>query len=131
MKAKEELAGIVLHGRTLRVDFSYTKKAHSPTPGKYLGKATARSRNFRGRDYGGSRYPSSYDYGYRGRSPPRRDYYDSRDRGYGGGGRDYDRYGGGGGGGGDRYSSYDRYDRGSYGRGPSSSYDDYDRRSYR
>jgi len=121
MKAKEELSGITLHGRSLRVDFSYTKKAHSPTPGKYLGKVT------RQRDSGRNYYPrypsssSSYDY-YRRSPPSRRDYYGDRDSRYD---RDYDRYDSG------RYSSsssYDRYDRSSYDRAPSY---DYGRRPYR
>lgn len=51
-KAKEGLAGLAMDGRTLRIDFSYTKKAHSPTPGQYLGRSTGR-RNGGG---GGGRY---------------------------------------------------------------------------
>jgi len=155
IKAKEELVGMTLHGRQLRVDFSVTKKAHSPTPGKYLGKSASRSYKPPSRPY--SRYPgssssssssSSYDY-YSRRSPSRRDYYeDSRGRYE----RDrpssssssydrydrYDRGGGGGGGGYDVYDSrsYDRYsDRGGYPPSIPSSYDrgfppSYDRLPY-
>lgn len=126
VKAKEELQSATLQGRQIRVDYSYTKKAHSPTPGKYLGKATRPSR-YNDKGYTPyPRYPSSYDYyGSSRKSPPRggRDYYD--DSRYDRGDR-YDRYN-------DRYSSssssYDRYDRSSYDRAPSSY--EYGRRSYR
>eukprot|EP00741_Cyanophora_paradoxa_P022520 tig00021464_g21746.t1 len=36
-KAKEKLHGKEVDGRPIRVDFSVTKKAHSPTPGVYMG----------------------------------------------------------------------------------------------
>jgi len=96
-KAKEGLVGMKLDGRTLRVDYSFTKKPHSPTPGKYLGRA-AQHRPFPPtttntfRPY--TRYPSTFDRGgYGRRSPPaRRDYYD------------------------DRGTNYDTRDRGSYER---------------
>lgn len=124
IKAKEEMQGTTLHGRQIRVDFSTTKKAHSPTPGQYLGKS---SRRYNDRGYGGGGGYRSYGGGGGGyrRSPPRRDYYDRYDRG----GDRYDRYSSGGGGGG----GYDRYDRGGgggggYDRGAPSSYDSYDRR---
>lgn len=35
--AREKLNGIDLDGRTIRIDYSLTKKAHSPTPGNYQG----------------------------------------------------------------------------------------------
>jgi len=41
-KAKETLNGMQLHGNQVRIDYSYTRKAHSPTPGRYMGK-TSRS----------------------------------------------------------------------------------------
>jgi transformer-2 protein len=92
IKAKEALNATKVHGNQVRIDFSYTKKPHSPTPGRYMGK-TSRSR------YSSGRYSHPY---YRSRrSPPRSsyDYYDRR------GSRDYyDRYD-------DRYEDrYDRYD---------------------
>jgi len=92
-KAKEALNGTKILGNQVRIDFSYTKKPHSPTPGRYMGK-TSRSR------YSSGRYSHPY---YRNRrSPPRGgyDYYDRRSRGdY------YDRYD-------DRYDDRyeDRYD---------------------
>jgi len=36
-RAKEELNGLDLHGRVIRVDYSLTNKAHDPTPGLYMG----------------------------------------------------------------------------------------------
>merc|ERR1711934_132566 len=65
VKAKSELNGMTLDGRKVRIDFSQTKRAHSPTPGKYLGKIRY------DRPSGGGRY---------GGPPPRRyDPYDRRD----------------------------------------------------
>lgn len=37
-RAVDKLNGTTLHGRTLRVDYSATKKAHAPTPGEYKGQ---------------------------------------------------------------------------------------------
>merc|ERR1711971_1549468 len=67
--AKEAMTDQELDGRRIRVDFSITKRPHTPTPGAYMGRPT-----YRGGDRGG---------------------YDDRDRGYGGGGGGY-RGGGGG-----------------------------------
>lgn len=39
-QAKEMAAGKEIDGRKIRVDFSITKRAHTPTPGVYLGKPT-------------------------------------------------------------------------------------------
>ncbi|XP_034050952.1 transformer-2 protein homolog beta-like isoform X2 [Thalassophryne amazonica] len=67
-EAKEHANGMELDGRRIRVDFSITKRAHTPTPGIYMGRPT-----FHG---GASRRASrDYDRGY--------------ERGYD---RDYDRY---------------------------------------
>ncbi|XP_065076235.1 transformer-2 protein homolog beta-like isoform X2 [Ochlerotatus camptorhynchus] len=54
--AKVECNGMVLHERTIRVDYSVTERPHTPTPGVYLGD----------RDTGKRRCRSSYS--YRGRS---------------------------------------------------------------
>ncbi|CAK6967004.1 transformer-2 protein homolog beta isoform X5 [Scomber scombrus] len=70
-EAKERANGMELDGRRIRVDFSITKRAHTPTPGIYMGRPT----------YGGGssrRVSRDYDRGYE------RGY----DRGYE---RDYDR----------------------------------------
>ncbi|KAJ8253152.1 hypothetical protein GJAV_G00209700 [Gymnothorax javanicus] len=68
-EAKERANGMELDGRRIRVDFSITKRPHTPTPGIYMGRPT----------YGGGGGPSV------GRRYSR-DYYD---RGYD---RGYDRY---------------------------------------
>jgi len=140
--AKEKLHGVEVDGRSIRCDYSITKRAHTPTPGVYLGKPTSRD-DRESRGYGGpnNRYNGSSGAGYHGgsrsaydkRSDERYDdryddrYYSRRsrsrsydrsynrsyDRGYDRGG--YDR------------PSYDRsYDRGGYERG----HDRYERGSY-
>ncbi|CAG9767334.1 unnamed protein product [Ceutorhynchus assimilis] len=83
--AKDQCTGMKISGKNIRVDFSITERAHTPTPGIYMGKPSHRSydRHDRGRrdDYRGSRYsrrsPSPY---YGGRS--RRRYSRSRSRSY-------------------------------------------------
>merc|ERR1712029_642532 len=86
-EARNAMNGADLDGRKIRVDFSITKRPHTPTPGMYMGRP---SRDFRRGGRGG----------YRG--------------GRGGGYRDsrpsYDRYGGGG----DRYRDDRRDDRDRY-----------------
>lgn len=118
-EAKDECTGMEIDGRRIRVDFSITKRPHTPTPGIYMGRPTTRGhdRGYGGRGgggYRGDRYRSPSPR-YRRSSGGRRDYYD---RGYDRGDRSYyrsgyDRY--------DRPQHYDRYDR--YDR----SYDKYDR----
>jgi len=39
-KAKERANGMELDGRRIRVDFSITKRPHTPTPGIYMGRPT-------------------------------------------------------------------------------------------
>jgi transformer-2 protein len=39
-QAKERAPGTEIDGRKIRVDFSITERAHTPTPGIYLGKGT-------------------------------------------------------------------------------------------
>ncbi|XP_034549135.1 transformer-2 protein homolog beta isoform X2 [Notolabrus celidotus] len=92
-EAKDRVNGMELDGRRIRVDFSITKRPHTPTPGIYMGRPT----------YGGG----GNGIGGGGPSGPRRN---SRDygRGYD---RGYDR------GGSDRYDDRD-YNR-SYRRSPS------------
>lgn len=84
--AKEQCTGMKINGKSIRVDYSITERAHTPTPGIYMGKPTYKysDRYDRRRDrddyYGrGSRYshrrsPSPY---YR-----RRRYDRSRSRSY-------------------------------------------------
>ncbi|RWS05532.1 Transformer-2-like protein beta, partial [Dinothrombium tinctorium] len=82
--AKERCNGIEIDGRKIRVDYSITQRAHTPTPGIYMGKPTyPRYRGSRGGDYYSNR-----DGGYtRDRSPSpyyreRRRYSRSRSRSY-------------------------------------------------
>ncbi|XP_020280563.1 transformer-2 protein homolog beta isoform X2 [Pseudomyrmex gracilis] len=81
--AKEQCTGREVDGRRIRVDFSITQRAHTPTPGIYMGKPThLHDRNWDG--------PRRREIGYRGsyrRSPSpyyrRRARYDrSRSRSY-------------------------------------------------
>jgi len=78
--AKESCNGIEIDGRRIRVDFSITQRAHTPTPGIYMGKPMDR-KGYRGS--GGGRRDEYRDRGYR-RSP-------SPYRGGGGGRRRYSR----------------------------------------
>lgn len=41
--AREQCNGIEIDGRRIRVDYSLTNRAHSPTPGQYRGKPHQRS----------------------------------------------------------------------------------------
>ncbi|XP_036358187.1 transformer-2 protein homolog alpha isoform X5 [Octopus sinensis] len=52
MEAKDRCNGIEVDGRRIRVDYSITERAHTPTPGIYLGKPTSEGR--------GKRSPSPY-----------------------------------------------------------------------
>ncbi|XP_073437526.1 transformer-2 protein homolog alpha isoform X2 [Dendrobates tinctorius] len=58
-EAMEHANGMELDGRRLRVDYSITKRAHTPTPGIYMGRPTQR------------RSPSPYYSRYRSRSRSR------------------------------------------------------------
>ena len=102
--AKEAMSDQEIDGRRVRVDFSITKRAHTPTPGVYMGQPTYRSRDDRGgyggrdRDYGRRDYGrGGGGGGYGRRRSPDRGGYDRRRspspyyRGGGGGrsGRDY------------------------------------------
>jgi len=65
--AKESCNGIEIDSRRIRVDFSITQRAHTPTPGIYMGKPTMDGKSRRRRDdyRGYRRSPSPY---YRRRS---------------------------------------------------------------
>ncbi|XP_035705175.1 transformer-2 protein homolog alpha isoform X7 [Folsomia candida] len=64
--AKESCNGIEIDGRRIRVDFSITQRAHTPTPGIYMGKPTYDDSVDR-RSRGGRR--EEYNRGYNRRSP--------------------------------------------------------------
>ncbi|XP_028285050.1 transformer-2 protein homolog alpha [Parambassis ranga] len=100
-EAMERANGMELDGRRIRVDYSITKRPHTPTPGIYMGRPTHNGGGGGGGGGGGSGSGSSR----RGRDS----YYD----------RGYDRY--------DRYDEYDyRYSRR---RSPSPYYSRYRSRS--
>eukprot|EP01120_Amphizonella_sp_Union-15-10_P007340 TRINITY_DN2465_c0_g1_i1.p1 TRINITY_DN2465_c0_g1~~TRINITY_DN2465_c0_g1_i1.p1 ORF type:complete len:233 (+),score=2.99 TRINITY_DN2465_c0_g1_i1:87-785(+) len=61
IKARESLNGVNLQGRNIRIDFSWTRKPHSPTPGQYMGKIFSR----------GPRYHRYHPYDFYRRTPPR------------------------------------------------------------
>ncbi|KAE8580076.1 hypothetical protein XENTR_v10024294 [Xenopus tropicalis] len=75
-EAKERANGMELDGRRIRVDFSITKRPHTPTPGIYMGRPT----------YGSSRRRDYYDRGYDRGGYDDREYYSRSYRGGGGGG---------------------------------------------
>uniref|UniRef100_A0A8C5Q491 RRM domain-containing protein n=1 Tax=Leptobrachium leishanense TaxID=445787 RepID=A0A8C5Q491_9ANUR len=64
-EAKERANGMELDGRRIRVDFSITKRPHTPTPGIYMGRPT----------YGSSRRRDYYDRGYDRGGYDDREYY--------------------------------------------------------
>jgi len=86
--AKKDAAGLDIHGHQIRIDYSITKRAHSPTPGVYMGVKGRDGRSSRGyrnrdsyrsRDRGGGRYRSRSrsrdnrrEYRHRSPSPYRR-----------------------------------------------------------
>ncbi|KAF4527019.1 hypothetical protein B566_EDAN001567 [Ephemera danica] len=57
--AKEQCTGMEIDGRRIRVDYSITQRAHTPTPGIYMGKPTYEM-------YGGSGGGGGGGGGYRG-----------------------------------------------------------------
>jgi len=69
-EAKEALNGTEMDSRKIRVDFSITKRAHTPTPGMYMGRPTTGGRSGGGGGYrGGDRRGDRRDDRYRRRSP--------------------------------------------------------------
>lgn len=93
LRAKKMCNGIYINNRQIRVDFSITKRAHTPTPGIYMGRdglsfssrSNTRSyrESYRRYDRNYRRSPSPYRRRYdsrrrysrsRSRSPPRRSY---------------------------------------------------------
>lgn len=40
-EAKNECSGMEIDGRRIRVDYSITKRPHTPTPGIYMGRPTS------------------------------------------------------------------------------------------
>ncbi|KAF8654290.1 hypothetical protein AX16_003549 [Volvariella volvacea WC 439] len=95
----QELNGIELNGRRIRVDYSVTDRPHAPTPGEYMGHRRSHRDNYRYRrddrdhhDHRDRDYRRDRDRGDRDRDPYGRDGRDWRDRrspppSRGGGGR--------------------------------------------
>jgi len=83
-EARDAMTGAEMDGRKIRVDFSITKRAHTPTPGMYMGRPTTSGRHGGGDrgDRGGGRRRRSPSPHYRGRRSPSPHY-----RGGGGGDR--------------------------------------------
>ncbi|XP_076865495.1 transformer-2 protein homolog alpha isoform X2 [Brachyhypopomus gauderio] len=73
-EAMERANGMELDGRRIRVDYSITKRPHTPTPGIYMGRPT---HNGGGSSSAGRRRESYYDRGY-----DRYDRYDEYDYRY-------------------------------------------------
>ncbi|MGH0117667.1 UNVERIFIED_CONTAM: hypothetical protein FKN15_041859 [Acipenser sinensis] len=85
-EAKERANGMELDGRRIRVDFSITKRPHTPTPGIYMGRPTYGGSGSGGSGGGGGSSSSGGGGGSSGGSRRSREHYD---RGYD---RGYDRY---------------------------------------
>merc|ERR1712165_570248 len=88
--AKDAMCDTEIDGRKIRVDYSITKRSHTPTPGVYMGKPTYRNESRGGGYRGGGGGGYRDDRGYGGRDGG--GYYSRRSpspyyRG-GGGGRD-------------------------------------------
>ena len=43
-EARDAMTGAEMDGRKIRVDYSITKRAHTPTPGMYMGRPTTSGR---------------------------------------------------------------------------------------
>ncbi|XP_075237362.1 uncharacterized protein LOC142333759 isoform X2 [Lycorma delicatula] len=82
--AKEQCTGMEIDGRQIRVDYSITLRAHTPTPGIYMGKPTYmddrkwKHRNYDDYHYGGGGGGGGGRYNHYKRSPS--PYYRSRRR---------------------------------------------------
>ncbi|XP_076251621.1 transformer 2 isoform X9 [Rhynchophorus ferrugineus] len=75
--AKEQCTGMKINGRNIRVDYSITDRAHTPTPGIYMGKPTPKySDRYSDRRRDRDDYYRSSRYYRRSPSP----YYSSRSR---------------------------------------------------
>ena len=61
LQAKEHCNGMEIDGRKIRVDYSITKRAHTPTPGVYMGKPTKSSYDDRDRDRNRGRHDDDRD----------------------------------------------------------------------
>ncbi|XP_052389452.1 transformer-2 protein homolog alpha-like isoform X8 [Carassius gibelio] len=76
-EAMERANGMELDGRRIRVDYSITKRPHTPTPGIYMGQPTHNGGGSSSSSSGGRRRDWNYDRGY-----DRYDRYDEYDYRY-------------------------------------------------
>ncbi|PAV84190.1 hypothetical protein WR25_06117 [Diploscapter pachys] len=67
-KARDKLNGSEVDGHKIRVDYSLTKRAHTPTPGQYMGYPPRKPSRYE------ERHDSRRDDRFRG-PPPRKDYF--------------------------------------------------------
>jgi transformer-2 protein len=51
VEAKEAAPGTEIDGHKIRVDYSVTQRAHTPTPGQYMGRTTGGYRGSRRMPY--------------------------------------------------------------------------------
>lgn len=65
--AKDRVNGLEIDGRKIRVDYSITQRAHTPTPGIYMGKPSYSGGG--GGGYSSGSGGGGYRGGYRDRSP--------------------------------------------------------------
>lgn len=104
-EAIQQMNGVELHGRRIRVDYSSTSRAHDPTPGEYRGNPRPADDRYAPPRHPGSSYRGAAYRGDRDRDEGRdygRDYGRDRDRDRDYRDRDYGR------------DSYGRRDRGRY-----------------
>jgi len=59
--AREKLNGIEIDGRKIRVDYSLTQHAHTPTPGVYMGRNGSSTTRYRSNYYGSGGHNSRYN----------------------------------------------------------------------
>merc|ERR1712112_58656 len=78
-EARNAMSGMEMDGRKIRVDYSITKRAHTPTPGMYMGRPT-NSRDDRRGERSSGRDRDRGDRGYGDRGGGRRDDYSRRRR---------------------------------------------------
>ncbi|XP_017781442.1 PREDICTED: transformer-2 protein homolog alpha-like isoform X3 [Nicrophorus vespilloides] len=84
--AKEQCTGMKINGKSIRVDYSITQRAHTPTPGIYMGKPTYAEKWDRRRDKSRDGNYDGYRSKYHRQSPSphyrRKRYERSRSRSY-------------------------------------------------
>jgi len=62
ISAKEGATGGEIDGQRIRIDFSITKRPHTPTPGIYMGRPGRRREDYSPSPFEGRRRSRSYSY---------------------------------------------------------------------